>query len=149
MGDYEQYRNTAWTIDRTMCVIDLLREQNKHRAGLLMPKIVTSLQEICTMLSERGEAQVQLLLRMAGALQEYLQAQEYGDDLLCADLLEGRILPLLYEIQSQVPQDVAEKVQAQRSAGLAIELTASGFYTLRYQPKQGHGFYLHGNTNPM
>ncbi len=150
MAEYGQYQKNAWTIDCVTQVIDFLRMQNRHRAGLMMPQVVESLQEFCTKLSESGEEQVQILLRLAGALQEFLQAQSLGDDLLCADLLEQRILPILYEYQSEGTPEVEEDIRAASEmthGAYTLEPTMSGFYTIR---KNGeHPIYLHGNGNPM
>lgn len=154
MTDYEQYRINAFTIDRLSEMVKLLRCQNKHKAGLMMPGVFQAIQDFSGYLAQCGRERAGLMEQVKLYCSEILKAMEAEDDLLTADLTEGLVRDVFSSFQDQVlakwPEQftAAEQDVAEMTGGLyTLEVSASGFYTLKHNGEKP--FYLHGNGNPV
>lgn len=83
-----------------------------------------------------------LLVQM---FQDILYAQEQGDYIWLADLLELQLIPFVLQIQESYAGAAGEVVLQEE--GYRIELTSSGAYTLAVSGETGWK-YLHTNGNP-
>lgn len=83
-----------------------------------------------------------LLVQM---FQDILYAQEQGDYIWLADLLELQLIPFVLQIQESYAGAAGEVVL--REEGCRVELTSSGAYTLAVSGETGWK-YLHTNGNP-
>ncbi len=131
------------------------------------------------MTSELQEV-LQSIVEIAGAdylgamgVVELLDAQEMGDEILIADIMEGQLMPslehLVQELQQNIPLDsydffsentqilvnrgcrslVDELETASERHGCSYipEYTATGHITIRIKEKDGE-YYISGNNNP-
>ncbi len=83
---------------------------------------------------------------MTDMFSQLLDAQESGDHVLLADILEWRVLPFLIRIQEEYALQYEHEMEV--IEGYRIEPTSSGEYTLAVDQERGWMYY-HSNGNPF
>ncbi len=157
-------------------VITYIRRQNHTATVLHLHLLSTCLADLVSMLAQNEETLRQCgyeleVSRMASILGRVTEAQEAGDYILAADLLELLLVPFLLEIQGALLSGGALPAEGsfwqlnidrlrERDAALAkmvaehelsgncvVEPASSGHWTLKMTDHTGC-YYFHSNTNP-
>ena len=145
------------------------RQQYFFRGQGQLKKLILDLQQI---LQEIVDVAGTEFLNQMG-IAELLDAQEKGDEILIADVIEGQLLPSLECLIQNLQQDqpiehidylssnlqvlrdkgenqlakMIEKASARQGTSYAPEYTASGQVTVRLV-EDGKDYYVSGNNNP-
>lgn len=159
----------------TARIVMYFRQQNHHAALRNMAKLSGMLMNLVTQVSQEAvRLQAESVIdqdEIAFVFSEVVSAQEKGDYILLADLLEMQLLPFLMQSQERLVSNIelsakteiweqnlsrlqqldvhlAEQVKAcMIQEDCHVEPTSSGLWTLNMTDQSGT-YYFHTNVNP-
>lgn len=167
-------KNISHNLILTNKTVQQFRRQNLHAALKTMNQLTQGLLDIVQSFTNKPELQVYELdmNNFSTLLSGVMNAQENGDYILVADLLELQIIPWLQQVQELMIENASfevDEVQVEKNiegirkqdATLAkkletllipqeyiVEATSSGLLTLQVTDKTGT-YYFHSNNNPV